>query len=98
MKLEKLITKTISWHVDRNLIEGSSDKQQFLKLHEEVTELFESIDNGTDIRDDVGDIMVVLINMATRNGYTLAECLEVAYDDIKDRKGKMVNGVFVKEQ
>ena len=97
MKLEKLITKTISWHVDRNLIEGSTDKQQFMKLHEEVGELCESIANGTDIRDDVGDIMVVLINMATRNGYTLAECLEVAYNDIKDRKGKMVEGVFVKD-
>jgi NTP pyrophosphatase (non-canonical NTP hydrolase) len=97
MKLEKLITKTISWHVDRNLIEGSTDKQQFMKLHEEVGELCESIGNGTDIRDDVGDIMVVLINMATRNGYTLAECLEVAYNDIKDRKGKMVEGVFVKD-
>jgi len=97
MKLEKLITKTISWHVDRNLIEGSTDKQQFMKLHEEVGELCESISNGTDIRDDVGDIMVVLINMATRNGYTLAECLEVAYNDIKDRKGKMVDGVFVKD-
>ena len=97
MKLEKLITKTISWHVDRNLIEGSTDKQQFMKLHEEVGELCESIGNGTDIRDDVGDIMVVLFNMATRNGYTLAECLEVAYNDIKDRKGKMVEGVFVKD-
>ena len=97
MKLEQLISKTIEWHVDRNLIEGSTDKQQFMKLHEEVGELCESIGNGTDIRDDVGDIMVVLINMATRNGYTLAECLEVAYNDIKDRKGKMVNGVFVKD-
>mgnify|MGYP000046897430 FL=1 len=97
MKLEQLITKTISWHADRNLIEGSTDKQQFMKLHEEVGELCESIGNGTDIRDDVGDIMVVLINMATRNGYTLAECLEVAYNDIKDRKGKMVEGVFVKD-
>mgnify|MGYP000091130403 FL=1 len=96
MKLEKLITKTISWHVDRNLIEGSTDKAQFMKLHEEVGELCESIGNGTDIRDDIGDIMVVLINMATRNGITLAECLEVAYNDIKDRKGRMIDGVFVK--
>jgi NTP pyrophosphatase (non-canonical NTP hydrolase) len=48
-------------------------------------------------KDDIGDIMVVLINIAERNGLTLEQCLEHAYNDIKDRKGKMVDGVFVKE-
>jgi hypothetical protein len=42
-------------------------------------------------------MIVVLINMAERNGISLTECLQVAYDDIKDRKGKMIDGVFVKE-
>ena len=42
-------------------------------------------------------MMVVLINIAERNNLSLTECLEVAYNDIKDRKGKMVDGVFVKE-
>ena len=51
-----------------------------------------------DLRDDVGDIMVVLINSCVRNNITLEECLQVAYDDIKDRKGKMVDGVFIKEE
>jgi len=41
--------------------------------------------------------MVVLINIAERNQISLTECLKVAYNDIKDRKGKMVDGVFVKE-
>ena len=50
-----------------------------------------------DFRDDVGDIMVVLINILVRNNLTMDECLKVAYEDIKDRKGKMVDGVFVKE-
>lgn len=95
--MNELIDKIKQWHYDRNLIDGSTDKQQFMKLHEEVGELCESIGNGTDIRDDVGDIMVVLINMTTRNGLTMEECLEVAYNDIKDRTGKMVDGVFVKD-
>ena len=43
------------------------------------------------------DIMVVLINILVRNGVTIDECLEIAYNDIKDRKGKMVDGVFIKE-
>jgi hypothetical protein len=41
--------------------------------------------------------MVVLINIMTRNGLTMEECLSVAYNDIKDRKGMMVDGVFIKE-
>lgn len=49
------------------------------------------------IEDDVGDINVVLINLLERNGFTMQQCLEVAWNDIKDRKGKMIDGVFVKE-
>jgi len=50
------------------------------------------------VADDIGDIMVVLINIAKRNGLPLAHCLAVAYADIKDRKGKMVDGIFIKEE
>ena len=60
-------------------------------------ELSSNICKGKDIRDDVGDMMVVLINIMERNGLSMEDCLEVAYDDIKDRKGKMIDGVFVKE-
>jgi NTP pyrophosphatase (non-canonical NTP hydrolase) len=60
-------------------------------------ELSDNICKGKDVADDIGDIMVVLINIAERNGLSLRHCLEVAYSDIKDRKGKMVDGIFVKE-
>ncbi len=85
------------WHKDRNLIDGSTDKDQYLKLIQEAGELSDSLCKGKDIRDDVGDMLVVLINILTRNQLTLSECLAVAYDDIKDRKGKMVDGIFIKE-
>lgn len=52
---------------------------------------------GKTIEDDVGDINVVLINLLERNGFTMQQCLDVAWNDIKDRKGKMIDGVFVKE-
>ena len=68
-----------------------------MKLLQEVGELSDSLCKGKDFRDDVGDIMVVLINILVRNGVTIDECLEIAYNDIKDRKGKMVDGVFIKE-
>lgn len=92
-----VIDQITQWHHDRNLIEGSDDKTQFAKLISEAGELATSIAKGKDCRDDIGDMMVVLINIAERNGYTVQECLEQAYNDIKDRKGKMINGTFVKE-
>ena len=51
------------WHKDRNLIDGSTDKDQYMKLIQEVGELSDSLCKGKDIRDDIGDIMVVLINI-----------------------------------
>ena len=91
---EKLIGQ---WHKERNLIEGSTDKDQYMKLIQEAGELSDSLCKGKDIKDDIGDMMVVLINIMVRNNLTMNECLSVAYNDIKDRKGKMVDGVFVKE-
>ena len=91
---EKLIGE---WHRDRNLIDGSTDKDQYMKLIQEAGELSDSLCKGKDIKDDIGDMMVVLINIMVRNNLTMDECLSVAYNDIKDRRGKMVDGVFVKE-
>ena len=85
------------WHKDRNLIDGSTDKDQYMKLIQEVGELSDSLCKGKDISDDIGDILVVLINIMVRNNLTINECLSVAYSDIKDRKGKMIDGVFIKE-
>ena len=95
--MENLVELIKQWHHDRNLIEGSTDKDQYLKLIQEAGELSDSICKGKDIRDDIGDMMVVLINIMARNDLSMQECLQVAYDDIKDRKGKMIDGVFVKE-
>ena len=85
------------WHHDRNLIEGSTDKDQFCKLIQEAGELSDSICKGKDVADDIGDMIVVLINIAERNNLSISSCLEQAWNDIKDRKGQMVDGVFVKE-
>tara|TARA_Y100000768_G_scaffold383230_1_gene364999 strand:+ start:659 stop:961 length:303 start_codon:yes stop_codon:yes gene_type:complete len=91
---ENLISQ---WHKDRNLIDGSTDKDQYMKLIQEAGELSDSLCKGNDIRDDIGDILVVLINIMKRNNLTINECLSIAYADIKDRKGKMVDGIFIKE-
>ena len=94
MELEQ---KIIQWHYDRNLIDGATDKDQVLKLIQEVGELSDNVCKGSDIRDDCGDIMVVLINIMERNNVSMEECLEVAYNDIRNRKGRMVDGIFIKD-
>ena len=95
--IKHAIQQVVSWHLARNLIHGSSDKDQVLKLIQEVGELSDSICKEQSPIDDIGDIMVVLINIAVRNGLTITDCLNHAYNDIKDRKGKMIDGIFVKE-
>jgi len=94
---QELVELIEKWHEDRNLIDGATDKDQVLKLIQEMGELSDNVCKGNDIRDDLGDMMVVMINIMKRNNITMEECLSVAYDDIKDRKGRMVDGIFVKE-
>ena len=93
-----IIEKIKGWHHDRNLIEGATDKDQYMKLIQEAGELSDNICKGKDIRDDIGDMIVVLINIAERNNLTITECVLQAWNDIKDRKGRMVDGVFIKEE
>jgi NTP pyrophosphatase (non-canonical NTP hydrolase) len=96
--VSELIPLVEQWGEDRNLIEGATPKDQFHKLIQECGELSDNICKGLDARDDIGDCMVVLILMSKQLGYTIDDCLSIAYDDIKDRKGKMIDGVFVKEK
>jgi len=98
VSLDLTVDYITCWHHDRNLIRGSTNQAQFVKLAEEMGELAGALARGDDVRDHIGDMIVVLANIAEREGTTLAECASVAYDDIKDRRGRMVDGVFVKEE
>lgn len=97
MSINHQVQEITQWHEDRNMIKGSTNKDQFHKLIQECGELSDNLIKWKDRRDDYGDIMVVLIGMMERDGYTVQECLQAAYNDIKDRKGRMIDGVFVKE-
>ena len=72
---------------------------QYRKTHEEVGEILEAIDlDDVDLaKDAIGDTYVTLVLQAERWGLTMAECIDQAWNEIKDRKGRMVNGIFVKE-
>ena len=95
--MEELTNLIVQWHHDRNLIDGSSDKDQVLKLIQELGELSDSVCKGKDVMDDLVDLMVVMLNIMERQGVSMEECLSTAYNDIKDRKGRMVDGIFIKE-
>lgn len=88
------------WAEDRNLIKGSTSANQMLKLVEELGELAGSINKNRreDIADGIGDAVVVLTIIAAMHGMEIERCVEEAYQEIKDRKGKMIDGIFVKEQ
>lgn len=88
----------VSWHYERNLIKGSTDKDQMLKLVQEVGELSDDVCKGKDVLNEAGDCIVVLLNILERNDYTLADAMEAAFEKIKNRTGKMIDGVFVKEE
>lgn len=99
--VEDLVLQIQAWAIERNITTagGATALSQMKKLREEVEELGEGLeeDDRTKVVDGVGDAMVVLIQICRLYGLTLEECLAHAYGEIKDRKGKMINGVFVKE-
>lgn len=159
--LKELVALIEQWAEDRNIINGTQPIDQAMKLFEEFGELAKNVAKDRDIKDDVGDVFVVLTNLCKQcnrsisdyldrekfvasgikvdvaflgselgaiatelynnrgEGYfpeyavsfavtrlkniaiqcntTLEECVETAYNDIKDRKGLMYNGVFIKE-
>ena len=87
------------WADDRGLYKHGDTKTQALKLVEEVGEICRAIlkDNHSDVEDGIGDAVVVLTNLAELQGTSIEACIEAAYNEIKDRTGKMDNGTFKKD-
>ena len=96
---ESLQSKVESWASDRNLILGSDPKSQFCKLIQEIGEFSDAMCKNKleETKDEFGDILVVMIILAKQLNINPVECLAIAYDKIKDRKGVMRSGVFIKE-
>ena len=95
---DELIHLISVWAMKRGIINNSTPLAQFAKLVSEIGELGDNIAKQRDITDDIGDCLVVLNILAIMNETTLEQCLKVAYNDIKDRKGYMnSNGVFIKD-
>jgi len=87
------------WANERGLYKGGDTKTQSLKLVEEVGEICRAVlkDNHRDVVDGIGDAVVVLTNLAELQGTSIEHCIAEAYNEIKDRTGKMDNGTFKKD-
>lgn len=95
-----LETEVLNWSTARRIIPNSTPVAQYLKAVSEMGELADAL-NKKDMdatKDAVGDTLVCLINMCALLDIDMVECLGLAYNEIKDRKGTLLpSGVFVKE-
>ena len=87
------------WADERGLYENGDTKTQALKLVEEVGETCRAIlkEDDDEIIDGIGDCVVVLVNLAQLHGVMIEYCIDAAYQEIKNRKGKMENGTYKKD-
>ena len=91
--------KILNWAEARHLLHPENALKQYSKLQEESNELLLSIlDKDPYLQQDaLGDCFVVLIILANQLGHDLDKCLEMAYEEIKDRQGVTLNGNFIKD-
>jgi NTP pyrophosphatase (non-canonical NTP hydrolase) len=96
-ELQKLV---VEWAGQKGLIKPENAPKQFMKVVEELGELSSAIikeDIDKEI-DSYGDVLITLIILAEQRNIDLKLALNLAYNEIKDRKGKIVDGSFIKEE
>ena len=110
MTFEQLQEKVLSWADDKDLLHAENVDKQFMKFIEEVFEFKTEMDmwmyggdilkpiNLEHVKDEMGDIFVTLIILCEQFDIDPVECLSMAYEKIKDRRGKTLHGTFVKEE
>ncbi len=87
------------WAAKRGIYQTGNSHTQYVKLMEEAGELAQSLlkKDKPEIQDAIGDMVVVLTNLAYQEGFEIEDCIDAAYTEIAARTGKMINGTFVKD-
>lgn len=108
MSFKDLKDKVLSWADDKDLLHSENADKQFMKFIEEVFEFKSEFDLRNMFGDnefaykammfEMGDIFVTLIILCEQIGMYPEECLSIAYEKIKGRSGRTINGTFVKEE
>ncbi len=101
MTLNELEVKIRDWAIERNIDKSENAPKQMIKIMEELGETAGAIlkhKNTNEVIDGIGDIFVTVIILSKQLGLDPTECLEAAWNEIKDRKGKTVNGTFIKQE
>ena len=96
-ELEKNV---LNWANDKNLLKPENAKTQSMKIIEEIGETYRAYlkNDFYGLQDGIGDVVVTLIIFAAQNKMTLEGCLLMAWNEIKDRTGKTVDGTFIKDK
>ena len=95
-----MFSKIRDWAEQRGLYSKGNSHTQYVKLQEEAGELAKALlqSNHDEVNDAIGDMVVVLTNLAHLHGTEIEYCIEDAYNVISQRTGKMINGTFVKDE
>ena len=99
-KTVMMFNRIRTWAETRGLYEKGDPMVQYVKLQEEAGELAKALlkDDQPEVIDAIGDMVVVLTNLAHQRGVYIETCIQTAYDVINQRTGKMINGTFVKDE
>jgi NTP pyrophosphatase (non-canonical NTP hydrolase) len=101
MTFDELIENITQWADEKGILSPDNAPKQSMKIMEELGETMGAILKGKktdEVIDGIGDILVTVIILAKQLGLEPTECLESAWNEIKNRKGKTVNGTFIKEE
>lgn len=99
-KNQMMFNRIRTWAETRGLYDKGNVMVQYVKLQEEAGELAKALlkDDQPEVIDAIGDMVVVLTNLAHQRGVYIEECIQSAYEVINKRTGKMINGTFVKDE
>ena len=99
-KSQMMFNRIRTWAETRGLYEKGDPMVQYVKLQEEAGELAKALlkDDQPEVIDAIGDMVVVLTNLAHQRGVYIESCIQSAYEVINKRTGKMINGTFVKDE
>jgi len=99
-KSQMMFNRIRTWAETRGLYDKGNTMTQYVKLQEEAGELAKALlkDDQPEVIDAIGDMVVVLTNLAHQRGVYIEECIQTAYEVINKRTGKMINGTFVKDE